>query len=110
MRKLKLPLKRKAPREPARSPAHAEQRLITALFVVRVDELREPRGLSLERLAGISDVSVSSLQRMRSNLPDPRLTSVLRLCRGLDVTPGELLDGLPLTREARPRRHGSVVR
>jgi DNA-binding Xre family transcriptional regulator len=89
-------------RTPARSRAHGEQRVITALLMARVDELRRPRALSLERLAFASDVSWWTLQRLRSELSDPRLSTVLRLCRGLGVTAGQLLDDLPLPVEPRP--------
>ena len=94
----------KEARKPARSRAHAEQRVITALLMARVDELRRPRALSLERLAFASDVSWCTLQRLRSQVSDPRLSTVLRLCRGLGVTAGELLDDLPLPVEPRPSR------
>jgi DNA-binding Xre family transcriptional regulator len=93
-----------------RSPAHAERRLIAALFWAKVDELREPRGLSLECVAHKSDVSFWTLQRMRKDLAEPRLTTVLRLCRGLEVTVGDLLNGLPLPTEPRRRTVGGAVR
>jgi DNA-binding Xre family transcriptional regulator len=89
-------------RKPARSRAHAEQRVITALLMARVDELRKPRALSLERLAGVSDVSRGTLNHLRGELSDPRLSTVLRLCRGLGVTAGELLHDLPLPVQPRP--------
>jgi DNA-binding Xre family transcriptional regulator len=105
MRGLKLPVGRQqAPRRPARTPAQAEQRVITALLMAGVDELRKPRGLSLERLAHESDISMWTLQQVRGDLSDPRLTTLLRLCRGLGVTPGELLEDLPLPTEPRLRR------
>lgn len=94
----------KTARWPARSRAHAEQRVITALLMARVDELRKPRTLSLERLAFASDVSTSTLDHLRGDLSDPQLSTVLRLCRGLGVSAGELLDDLPLPVQARPRR------
>jgi len=89
-------------RNPARSRAHAEQRVITALLMARVDELRKPLALSVERLACAADVSIGTLHRLRCELSDPRLTTVLRLCRGLGVTAGERLDDLPLPVEPRP--------
>ncbi len=88
-------------RRPARSRAHAEQRVITALLMARVDELRKPRALSLERLAFASDVSWWTLQRLRSELSEPRLSTVLKLCRGLEVTAGQLLGDLSLPVEPR---------
>ena len=90
-------------RRPARSRADAEQRVITALLMARVDELRKPRALSVERLAQASGVSVGRLGHLRGDLSDPRLSTVLRLCRGLGVSAGELLDDLPLPVEPRPR-------
>jgi len=89
-------------RRSARSRAHAEQRVITALLMARVDELRKPRALSLERLAFASDVSWWTLQHLRSEFSDPHLSTVLRLCRGLGVTAGELLHDLPLPVQPRP--------
>jgi DNA-binding XRE family transcriptional regulator len=89
-------------RKPARSRAHAEQRLITALLMARVDELRKPQALSLERLAGVSDLSRGTLEHLRTELSDPHLSTVLRLCRGLGVTAGELLGDLPLPVQTRP--------
>jgi DNA-binding phage protein len=88
----------------ARSRAHAEQRVITALLMAKVDELRRSRGMALEALAHAAGLSTWTLQQSRRELSDPRLTTILRLCRGLGVTAGELLDELPLPVEARPRR------
>lgn len=90
-------------RRPARHRAHAEQRVITALLVARVDELRKPRALSLERLACAADVSRSTLDHLRGELADPQLLTVLKLCRALGVSAGDLLDDLPLPVQARPR-------
>jgi DNA-binding Xre family transcriptional regulator len=85
------------------APARAEQQAITARLVARVHELRAARGLSVERLAHEADLSTWTLQHMAEHGSDPRLTTVLRLCRGLGVTAGELLGDLPLPVEARPR-------
>jgi len=84
--------------------------VITGLLIARVDELRKPRGLSYERLAGESGVSIWTLAHLRSELTDPRLSIVLRLCRGLGVTVGELFDDLPLPVESRPRRGDRAAR
>jgi DNA-binding Xre family transcriptional regulator len=105
MRELGLRVERsRTPRKPARSPIHAEQRVITGLLVARVDELRRSRELSVDNLARESDLSATTLEHVRYRLRDPRLTTVLRLCRGLGVTPGELLDDLPLPAEPRPHQ------
>jgi len=105
---------RQAAGKPARSLAHAEQRAITALLIARVDELRRSQALSVERLAGAAGISMWTLQRLRGELSDPRLSTVLRLCRALGVSAGELLDDLPLPVEPRvrqrPAEHGGSGR
>jgi DNA-binding Xre family transcriptional regulator len=92
------------PVAPARSPAHAEQREITALVVARIDDLRVTRGWSVERLAGASNLSIWTLIGLRTHLADPRLSTLLSLCNGLRVTSGELLGDLPLPIEPRTSR------
>jgi hypothetical protein len=57
----------------------------------------------LLRLAHESDLSMWTFYRMTERGSDPRLTTVLRLCRGLGVTASELLGDLPLPVQARPR-------
>jgi DNA-binding Xre family transcriptional regulator len=105
MHERQLPLERDEDvRWPATTGAQAEQQLSTALLLDRVEQLRRAQGLTLEQLARASDLSVSTLQRMRARLSDPRLTTIMRLCNGLGVTPGELAGDLPLPTEARLRR------
>lgn len=58
------------------------------------------RGLSVERLAHESDLSIRTLCHIAEHVSDPRLSTVLTLFRGLGVTAGELLDDLPLAVEA----------
>jgi DNA-binding Xre family transcriptional regulator len=100
-----LPLKpHENVRRRVKTGAHAEQHLITALLLDRVEQLRKARRLTLEHLAHPSDLSLSTLQHMRAQLSDPRLTTVLRLCNGLGVSPGELAGDLPLPTEAQRRR------
>jgi DNA-binding Xre family transcriptional regulator len=101
MRKKKLSLRQQI--GPANTSAHAEQQAITALLMDRVDELRKAIGLSVERLAYESGLSMWTLHHLREQLSDPRLTTVLRLCRGLGATPGDLLGDLPFPIEPRPR-------
>lgn len=73
------------------------------------------RAISIEILAGRSGVTAGTINDIRKYLPDPKLMTVLRFCRGLEVTPGELLDGLPLpeapreTRGARRNPRGTIL-
>lgn len=102
LRKRKLPLKGELAGEGAKVAARAEQQMITALLMARVNELRKARGLTVERLAHESDLSMFTLKGLREELRDPKLTTVLRLCRGLDVSVEALLGDLPLPIEPRP--------
>ena len=101
MRKKKLPLRRELAE--GKAPAHAEQQLMTALLMARVRELRHARGSTVEQLAHESDLTTSTLHQLDGALPDPRLTTVLRLCHGLGTTVAELLGDLPLPVERRLR-------
>lgn len=89
-------------RRRASSTEQAERYLITALFVLGLDEVRAQRGLSVERLAYAAGCSTRTLRLLRCELRDPRLSTVLRLCRALGVTPGALLP----VELCPPRRHG----
>jgi transcriptional regulator with XRE-family HTH domain len=86
---------RDQPLAPPRSLAHAEQRLITGLFMDRVDELRTERYITIEHLACWSGISKNTIHKTRRTLNDPRLYNVLRLRDALEVTFDELLGGLP---------------
>jgi hypothetical protein len=88
-------------RPPARTLAHAEQCEITAVVVARVERLRSARGWSVERTARESDLSVFTVLNLRKRLTDPRLSTLLSLCKGLGVTSTELLGDLPLPVEPR---------
>lgn len=94
---------RTSSRPPPRTPIHAEQREITAVVIARVERLRSARGWSVERTALESDLSLFTLLNLRKRLTDPRLSTLLGLCKGLGVTSTELLGDLPLPMVARPR-------
>ena len=59
--------------------------------MTRLRELREARGLSLRKLATMADVHYVSLARLEAGLLDPRLSTLLKLCRVLGVTLTELV-------------------
>lgn len=101
LRALGLVKKRRRRARPARNAVQAEQQAITARLVQRIDELRAPRRFTLGGLACASGLSVGAIDHLRYELGDPRLTTILHLCRGLNVTPGELLDALPLPTQPR---------
>jgi transcriptional regulator with XRE-family HTH domain len=63
-------------------------------FGQRLRELRHERGVSQETLARMTGVNRTSVWTCENGGSDPRLSTILRLARGLDVTPGVLLDPL----------------
>jgi DNA-binding Xre family transcriptional regulator len=89
-------------RKPAKSWAHPEQRVNTGLLTAKVDELRIRQAFSLQRLAAAAGLPTCTLHKLRGELSDPRLSTVLRLRHGLGVTAGEFLNYLPLPLEPRP--------
>ena len=57
-------------------------------------ELRAQRGISQDELSRITDVHPTAIGRMERGAREPRLTTILRVARGLNISPGDLLDDL----------------
>jgi transcriptional regulator with XRE-family HTH domain len=66
----------------------------TQRFAANLHEHRLRRGLSQEALAHASDVHPSQVGRIERASRDPRLSTVVKLARGLGVAPAELLAGI----------------
>jgi transcriptional regulator with XRE-family HTH domain len=66
----------------------------SAAFGQRLRELRAQQGVSQDDLARETDVHPTAIGRFERGAREPRLTTILRLARGLDVRPSELVDGL----------------
>ena len=63
-------------------------------FAANLRRCRQDAGISQERLgfeASLHRTEVSLLERAER---EPRLSTIIRLARALDVEPGELLDGI----------------
>jgi transcriptional regulator with XRE-family HTH domain len=59
--------------------------------MIRLREWREERGLSLRQLAKLSGVHYVSLAKIEARLIDPRLSTLLKLCKALDIGIAELV-------------------
>jgi DNA-binding Xre family transcriptional regulator len=93
----KLSLERRRSVRVGKTGARGERELITGLLLLtRVDELRDRRSLTIEDLAQASGLSMSTLKGMRVHLSDPKLSTILKLCRGLGISPCEFVGDLPL--------------
>jgi DNA-binding XRE family transcriptional regulator len=66
----------------------------SAAFGHRMCELRAERGMSQEDLADKTDMHPTAIGRIERGKREPRLTTILRVARGLDVQPGALLNEL----------------
>ena len=71
----------------------------SAAFGERLKALRDTHGVSQDALARETDVHPTAIGRLERGSREPRLTTILRLARGLDVRPGELVDDLLASRD-----------
>jgi transcriptional regulator with XRE-family HTH domain len=63
-------------------------------FGQRLREVRAEQGLSQDRLARATEVHTTAIARFERGAREPRLTTILRLARGLGVKPGALVNDL----------------
>lgn len=66
----------------------------SAAFGHRMCELRAERSMSQDDLADRTDMHPTAIGRIERGKREPRLTTILRIARGLDVQPGALLNEL----------------
>jgi transcriptional regulator with XRE-family HTH domain len=62
-----------------------------AAFGQRLRELRVQRDIAQDGLAARSGIHRTAISKIERGATNPQLTTILRLARGLDVTPGALL-------------------
>ncbi|MDR1996931.1 MAG: helix-turn-helix domain-containing protein [Candidatus Margulisbacteria bacterium] len=60
----------------------------------RIKQLRKERGLTREKLAFENGLSKPTITRIERNEFDPKLSTLLKIARGLDLKVAELLSGL----------------
>lgn len=63
------------------------------LFGQLVKELRTKRGLSQEKLAQAANLTTSFVSGVERGVKTPSLTSILKIARGLNLSPSELFSG-----------------
>jgi DNA-binding XRE family transcriptional regulator len=63
-------------------------------FGLRLRQVRTERGLSQDVLARRTDLHTTAIARFERGAREPRLTTILRLARGLEVPPSALMDEL----------------
>jgi DNA-binding XRE family transcriptional regulator len=71
-----------------------DPRAASIAFGRRLRAVRDRREMSQDQLADATEVHPTAIGRLERGAREPRLTTILRLARGLEVRPGELVDGL----------------
>ncbi|HET9163904.1 MAG TPA: helix-turn-helix transcriptional regulator [Solirubrobacterales bacterium] len=61
-------------------------------FGTRLREARERLGLTQEEVAQRSGVHVTEVSRMESGKRDPKISTLRRLAKAVEVKPGQLVD------------------
>ncbi|WP_406628298.1 helix-turn-helix domain-containing protein [Patulibacter brassicae] len=64
-----------------------------AAFAANVRAAREASGFTQEDVADRSGIHPTEVSRIERGLRDPRISTVLRLAKALDVPPSSLIDG-----------------
>jgi transcriptional regulator with XRE-family HTH domain len=66
----------------------------TAILARNVAATRANRGLSQAQVSKRSGVHVTEVSRIERGLREPRLSTIVRLARAMEVKPARLLDGM----------------
>jgi transcriptional regulator with XRE-family HTH domain len=64
-------------------------------FGANVRRERKRLKLSQEKLGELSDLNMTEVSRLERAERDPRLSTIVKLAKGLDIPPMRLLDGIP---------------
>lgn len=74
-------------------PRAKDERLPEAIrFGKRVRELREAKGWTLEKLGEAAKMNELQVGHIERGASDPKLSTICRLARALDVRAGDLID------------------
>jgi transcriptional regulator with XRE-family HTH domain len=71
--------------------------MIAERFAQNLARNRRRKGLSQEALSVRASVHRTEISQLERGLRTPRIDTLVKLAAGLEVTPGELLDGIEWT-------------
>lgn len=63
-------------------------------FAANVRAARAKAGLSQDEVAARAKIHSTEVSRLERGVRDPRLKTIIRIARGIGVTPASLLDGV----------------
>jgi len=78
----------------AYAPEHVAIVLPRERFAANLHAQRKRAGLSQEALGHACDLHPTEISRLERAKRDPRLATIVRLARALNVPPAQLLDGI----------------
>jgi transcriptional regulator with XRE-family HTH domain len=81
--------------------AASERMMLTRAFGEKLGHLRVAAGMSRWQLARRGRISPSTLSKTERGVSEPRLSLILILCDGLDISPDTLIGELPTPQERR---------
>src|SRR5579885_993854 len=84
-----------------------ERARLLARFGKNLRLIRHSKGYSQEQLAYRTRLHRTAIARIERGTAEPRLTTLVLLAEGLDVTVGQLLQDLEVPAERRPSPTGS---
>jgi len=58
----------------------------------RITKLREKKGLTIEKLAYENDLSKGNLSEIERGLRDPKITTLEKIAKGLEISLSKLFD------------------
>lgn len=88
-----------------------EFRAATCTEVIRIlSDVRKAQGLSMNALAKKTGLSQPAISILESSQPNPKLDSLLRIARALDLNPGKVLLQALRNVECPPRAKPQVSR
>lgn len=64
------------------------------IFGANLRRERDRLGLTQENLGDSCDLYMSEISRLENAKRDARLTTIVKLAKGLKIPPGQLLDGI----------------
>jgi transcriptional regulator with XRE-family HTH domain len=64
-------------------------------FAANLRAERKRLKLSQEALGHCCDLNMSEISRLERSKRDPRLATIVKLARALEIPPAKLLDGIP---------------
>jgi transcriptional regulator with XRE-family HTH domain len=87
----------------------AEREMALRAFSARLCRLRTEAGYSQEQLTTRCGLHHGELSKVEGGTREPGLIKILVLADGLDISPGRLLDGLPLVTHTAARAHAVAI-